>query len=358
MELLQSLQPRLENSLADASGYYYGTHGNQPHNNPKSTWPHAPNTNPGLSHLGGYVYQNEQHQDPYKGVILDPQQSRYPAQYLPSNLARDFPQAAEVGIQQVPQPQWQVNQENYKNPSQPKNPTANMGSSHPQQPYYNSYHAPQMPSNPVPRPIQASNPSMQSTGYGIKHEGPHAIRESYSTTQLPDANHSQQPTGAPMSRSQSYQSGNVFPRGGPPVPGTIGDRTYNSYSSHLVNPQDQYSASRMARTESGKGFSSMVFPPAPDSHGAHYYQDAIVQAGIQQYTVPRPQQGHDVRANDYPESVYPPTKQPVDLQHPLPGTDAGRSRTASSHPQFVSGPWASSTPPQPQPGQQPPARYE
>ncbi|KAJ6141339.1 hypothetical protein N7470_010235 [Penicillium chermesinum] len=321
-----SLHPEssLGNHLADSAAYYPSHHQTHNANHLASPWSHVPN--PHAQPAGGYMQQNEQHQGPFRGNPADPLQSRYISEFPPSHLTSGHSQILGIGAQ-VPQPQWQLEQKNYP---------------------ASSDHA--------LRPSQASNAAFHAAEFGIKQGLSQAPRESYSTSQLANSTNQHHPSGIPMSRSHSYQSSNGFPREGASAYGAIGDRPYNGYPTQTVTPQTQYPAMHMARTESGTGFSSMVFPRTSDSHGAHYYQDPIIQTGIHQYAPPKPQQGHVTHANDFSGVVYPSTEDHMEQQHEPPGTGPSRPRTASSHPQFVSGPWASSTPPQP--AQQPQARYD
>lgn len=344
----------LANNFTGSSGYYSGnlqSHIADPLN---SQWSQVPNIH--AQQTSGYGQENEPRQDPYRGISMGSQQPHYLSDYSRPHLAKTQSQPVGVGAPHIPQPQWRVEQHGYTNAPRSMGLTAIPSSSNQSQPYLASYPNSQTTSDPASRPSQASNSSFNSADHSVKQSGPQAIRESCSTTQLSDAANHHYTDGFPMSRSESYQSGGVLPREGISEAGTIGDRPYPGYHSQPTAPQGQYSASNMARTESGTGFNSMVFPPAPDSHGAHYYQDPIIQAGIQQYALPKPQHNNTGRINDFSGAAWQQSQQQLDAQHQPPSTDPGRPRTASSHPQFVSGPWASSTPPQSLPGQQPPAR--
>lgn len=118
--------------------------------------------------------------------------------------------------------------------------------------------------------------------------------------------------------------------------------------------QSQYESTGMGRTQSGPDRKPLGFPATIETQGdAKNYQNPLVQAGVQQY-LPRqlglhPTDGRDYRSagQSYPVSIASSNRDPHSRSNIS-------SRTAVSDPQFVSGPWASSTPPNPDRQPQPP----
>lgn len=131
-------------------------------------------------------------------------------------------------------------------------------------------------------------------------------------------------------------------------------------SSHLYPSSSaaysRYHSTSMGRTQSGPGVHSLGFPATPETQGnAQNYRNPLVEAGIQQY-IPQQHTGYPSSGSVHPGLGHSHQAGPsrgrqdewLSTNMPL--------RTAASDPQFISGPWASSTPP---PGESPRApRYQ
>lgn len=126
------------------------------------------------------------------------------------------------------------------------------------------------------------------------------------------------------------------------------------YSSGSV-AQGQYESTSMGRTQSGPDMKPLGFPATTETQrDAQNYQNPLVQAALQQY-LPQRHSLHATRGND-PRGAGQPhqVSTPSSSRNQWTGTNTSL-RTAASDPQFVSGPWASSTPPTHVPPQ--PPRY-
>lgn len=254
------------------------------------------------------------------------------------------------------QPPWQTTQHHMISNAPPQSVSTNSGSSGLSQSFFASYPTPQTtehpPGNFASQSSQSSSLSFPGGELSGSRAGLHAPYESVSAHSQDPTDHHHSTTGYPLSRSHSHQSA-AFQHEGHPDPSTR-NPPLHAYASQPSFSHHQYQVTDMARTQSGPGHSSQGFPAAPGNKGsAQYYQNPLVQAGVQQY-LPQHQGNHTTAAGVYPGTGYP-YHPPSDVQRHWSNSQVS-SRVAASDSQFVSGPWASSTPPSS--GPQHPHRYD
>lgn len=282
------------------------------------------------------AYRGEHLQEPFGGLSLRPQASQQYHQY-PSHNLRGYASSGSLPAGQLPglgtqlppsQPQWQPEQHGSYHSNAHPLPSAHFGAPDQVQPSSNAY------------------PNMQNTGsfpgdfggqgYGVPR-GP-----SSSNSHL--ESHSHPVPGQQMSRTHSQQA-DVYQRGDSRSD-TTGHSPFYGYMPQSSGLQNQYTGgAHIAPTVSGNGFNSAVLPAAPEPQGStRFYQNPIVQANVHQHPSPhhypnQHQTGHHARTDVHSSAG----KSGPAGQH-SPWNNVG-SRTAASDTQFVSGPWASSTPP-------------
>ena len=292
---------------------------------PRTHWIGNEDGSQGQSGSFNLNHANNSYQGHASGPILLPQQSTHgaPAGRLPNLRSEHRPS----------EPQWQVTQQpDLSNPA-----SQWMGSSNLPQLYFGSQHTSQAmgnaTSNMAPQSSHFSDPSILNREPSGSLTGLEPLHESFNTH---SGGQSQSPMQYPPDGSHSQQDASFYQQGfSGPSPGAHSAQAYQSQPS---SAHGQYHSTSMARAQSGPGFGALGFPAVPDTHGnAHQYQNPLVQVGAQQY-LPQQQADHPGATQQYHPG--PSTVQ----QGQRPGASAS-SRIATSDPQFVSGPWASSTPP-------------
>ncbi|KAJ5290651.1 uncharacterized protein N7443_010904 [Penicillium atrosanguineum] len=211
------------------------------------------------------------------------------------------------------------------------------GSSNLPQLYFGSQYTPQAmgssTSNMAPQSSHFSNPLNLSGEPSDGRTGPEPMHGSFNTH---SGGQLQSPMGYPLDGSHSQQVASFYQQGFSDQ--AAGAHSAQGYQSQPSSAHGQYHSTSMARAQSGPGFGALGFPAVPDTHGnSHQYQNPLVQVGAQQYL---PQQQADHLGATHQYHPGPPTVQ----QGQRSGAPAS-SRIATSDPQFISGPWASSTPP-------------
>jgi hypothetical protein len=251
------------------------------------------------------------------------------------------------------QPAWQLGEPHNKSSHLPQPSSDHYSISSLSQPFYGSQPIPQTsgqhlgdPSSRSSQPSIPYHPGSAHSGNQVETQQP---RSSLSAQSHGNANPANHMASHPLSRSQSHQSAGLqHDQQDGLAAGSHAQPSVHDYGPQLSNGQSSYQSTDMSRAQLGTGFNSMVFPAAPSAHGgAQHYQNPIVQAGVHHY-LPQQHQSStqsDVttqhRANYHSHSSQSWTN------------SASASRIAASDPQFVSGPWASSTPPTSGPPQQP-----
>ncbi|KAJ5924426.1 hypothetical protein N7466_008613 [Penicillium verhagenii] len=133
-----------------------------------------------------------------------------------------------------------------------------------------------------------------------------------------------------------------------------GNLQTHGYPQQPIPSHAQYASTNMASSQTGTGFNSMVFPPAPEPHNiGQFYQNPLAQASLHQY-LPQQQSidpGGNITGAGYPHKYLQSSGQ----YNQWPNADSHMSRISASDPQFVSGPWGSTPPTS---GPPPPTRYQ
>lgn len=192
----------------------------------------------------------------------------------------------------------------------------------------------------VPQGSRTSNPAPYEDECINLRAGSHGTRNSNSRDSQPSTQQSGTAVGYSASRSHPHQSDMYSRQVG------YGSNTA-AHSSSYIHPSssaayNQYQSTSMGRTQSGPGMHPRGFPTTPETHGnAQNYQNPLVKAGLQQY-LPR-QYANDSNAHPSHGHSYQAGGS-ADHQGQWPSSNTSL-RTAASDPQFVSGPWSSSTPP-------------
>ncbi|KAJ5167700.1 uncharacterized protein N7482_003294 [Penicillium canariense] len=270
----------------------------------------------------------------------DSQQACHMSAY-PSSI--DYPenQLPRLSTFLPPQPKWQL-EEHHANPRHaPEIPSGNYASSTLSQPYFNSYTTPQTtvqsPPNFASSSTQSSNPSHPGSAFSGSQEGLQHPQSTFSAHSHASTDQANVPAEHPLSQSHSHQS-----FGFQQDPQT----SLRGYPPQSLNDQGSYQSTSMSRTHSGAGFNSMVLLTTPEFHGgARYYQNPLIQTGIHQYLPPQPEIGTLNTTSVHTGTEYHPRGGQLSGYQGQWTNSAGGSRIAASDAQFVSGPWASSTPP-------------
>lgn len=199
------------------------------------------------------------------------------------------------------------------------------------------------PNDFVPLHPRTPNSAPYENEYLYLRAGSHGTRDSNSRDSQRSTQQSDTAVGYSASRSHPHQNDMFSRQAG------YGSNTAAHSSSH-IHPSssaayNQYQSTGMGRTQSGPGMHPLGFPATPETHGhAQNYQNPLVKAGLQQY-LPRQHTGYANDSSAHPtqgHSYQADTSAVHQGQWPSSNTSL---RTAASDPQFVSGPWASSTPP-------------
>ncbi|KAJ5584688.1 uncharacterized protein N7459_004488 [Penicillium hispanicum] len=271
---------------------------------------------------------------PFQPFTSDPYRHNSSA-YQPSGTLREGHIPSPGGGFPPSQPQWQLNQQ----PPFPHAPhqsiAPNFGTADLSQSFYGSCLTPQTtaqsPGDFASRSSLSSNPSLRGGDFGASRDNLQATQDPFLSNSRIGMDHTQSILGSPMSRSHLQQSTTFQQSRGP---GPVGYFPPYGYSSQSPIVQGQRHSTTMARTHSGTTYNSIASPTSLENHGrAHDYQNTPMQAGAQQYL---PHQPDNTSGTSGPLGVS-------QGQSTIP--DLRQSRIAASDPQFISGPWASSTPP-------------
>ncbi|KAJ6116013.1 hypothetical protein N7523_006430 [Penicillium sp. IBT 18751x] len=239
------------------------------------------------------------------------------------------------------EPQWQTTQQ----PALSNPPSQWMGSSNLPQFYPGSQYTSQAignsSSNMAPQSSHFSDPSLSNSESSGSRTGQEPMHKSFNTN---PGGQLQSPMGYSPDESHAQQDASLYRKGFSDL--ASGARSAQAYQSQPSSAHGHYHSTSMARTQSGPGFAALGFPAAPDTHGnAHQYQNPLVQVGAQQY-LPQQQADHPRTTHQY----HPGSSTGQQGQQSGASTS---SRIARSDPVFVSGPWASSTPPTSRAGRPP-----
>ncbi|KAJ6093358.1 hypothetical protein N7486_008647, partial [Penicillium sp. IBT 16267x] len=281
----------------ESSSYYPGNQlanhavGQQPFMG--NSWCHNPNVLAGQA--SGYNLQ--QHQDPYQNLAMGGPQPLHQMEAYSSPVA--IPEGQVSGVradQPPPQPQWRVEQQPIHQNAPHYTVSTNPGSTNPSRPYLGSYPTPQ---------TSGWSPGEFTSRSSLSSEHSHPGSDY-------NPNQSAQQAGHSMSRSQSNHS---------------------SFHQQPAPSHVQYSGTNMAGSQSGTGFNSMVFPPAPEAQPTgRFYQTPLAQAGPHQYL---PQQRPSNHGGNMPGVGYPHQyMQTTGQYNEWPSADPHLSRISASDPQF------------------------
>ncbi|KAJ5178765.1 hypothetical protein N7492_001975 [Penicillium capsulatum] len=291
------------------------------HNQPRQFWGGADGAG-----LGPNTYRGEHFQGAFSSSSLASQPSQSFHQYAPHDMS------GYASSGSLPSGQVQEHSTNFS-PSQHRWPE--------RAPVLNNAH--QLPEGQYgAQPPLGSYATMNSAGKfqgGLGGQGFGVARDPSSSSSYPQ-HHSHAAPAQQMSRTNSQQA-DMFPHGAP-RPDAPGQSFYG-YPPQPSNPQSQYtSGTHMAPTGLGSGFNSAVFPSVPESQSSgRFYQNPLVQASVHQYLNPH-QTGPHVGADVHSSA----SRSDRNSQHGHWGDVGSRaSKITPSDPQFISGPWASSTPP-------------
>lgn len=248
------------------------------------------------------------------------------------------------------QPQWQLEARSTKssNMSQPSSDHYSMSSL--SQPFFGSspFSQPseQHTGELASRPSQSSSSSHPGSTYSGNHEETPQPRSSLAAYFYADKTQVTSLAGHPLSRSQSQQSSG-FPHDERKdrAAGSHAQPSSHDYGPQSSNGQNLYQNTCTSQMPPDSGFNSSRFPATQGTlGGAQHYQNPIVQAGVLHY-LPQPQSGTQNDAISQHGTHYHPQFRQAPLHQSSWVTSANGSRIAASDPQFVSGPWASLSPP-------------
>ncbi|KAJ5390882.1 uncharacterized protein N7496_001950 [Penicillium cataractarum] len=232
------------------------------------------------------------------------------------------------------QPQWQLegHQRKSSNVTPPSSDQYSLSSL--SQPFHGSNATPQ-------------TSGLHSRGLASRSSHPSIASQSGDAYSGNPANPANTLAGHPLSRSQSHQNtGFQYEQQAGLAAASYAQPSSYDYGPQLPNAQGSFQSPDMLRMQPGTRFNSGFFAAGPSVHGdAQVYQYPISQAGVRQYLPPQHQGSSQHDGTNHHAANY----------HPQPGqftanqgqwtTPTSASRIAASDPQFVSGPWASSTPP-------------
>ena len=257
------------------------------------------------------------------------------------------------------QPQWQLEARSTKLSNMSQHSSDNYSVSSLSQPFFGSspFSQPgeQHTGDLASRPSQSSCSSHPGSTYsGGNHEETPQPRSSLAAYSHPDKTQVASLAGHPLSRPHSQQSlGFPHDQRKDLATGSHAQPSSLDYGPQSSNGQNLYQNTYTSQMPPDSVFNSSRFTATQGTlGGAQHYQNPIVQAGVLHYLPPQPQSGTQNDAISQHGTHYHPQFHQASL-HQDPGmTSANGSRIAASDPQFVSGPWASSTPPTSGPSQQ------
>lgn len=295
----------------------------------------------------------------YRNFAMESQQSSQMSAYG-SSVAYPGNQHSGLNHLGLPssQPQWQPEGHSTKSSHAPQPSSNHYSLSTLSQPFYGSSPISQArgqhPGELTSRPSQLSNPSHSGSTYSGYQEEIQHPRGSLSAHSYADKDQATSVASLPLSRSQSHQSAGLEHHQLDGLAARANAQpSLHDHGPQQSNAQNSYHSTDISRMQPNPGFNSMGFPAAPSTHGgAQNYQNPIVQAGVQHYLPPQPQSStHNDAVSQHGAHYHQQSSQlPVHRGSWVISTSA--SRIASSDPQFVSGPWATSAPPTSGPPQQ------
>lgn len=302
-----------------------------------NSWGHNPN-GPTPQATG---FNPQHHTGHYSTLAANPQTSHQMPSFSPSAPMHEG-QAPEPRTDlHPPQPEWRVGQQQSLQRGPQQDFSIPPGLSSGPQPYLGlngAAHPPDWSRGEfASQPSSSSNPLLPGSNYNGRL-GLNTSSDAAMHMQM-HATNAQNTAAYPLSRSQSHH-GTLYQQTGHALD-SVGSASSHGFSQQSPPyPYDQYSSASMARTQSGTGFNSMVFPPASETQsGAQYYQNPLVQAGMHQYLhQPQKQQSGDSVTPGY--SIQ--NQHAAGQENPWATSDPRLSRSAASDPQFISGPWGSS----------------
>lgn len=192
------------------------------------------------------------------------------------------------------------------------------------------------------------DPSFSGPGPGLKRQESHPVLgsyASYTSNSIMGQPHSV--SGYPLSRSHSEHGPNAPPQ----IPFSFQNATHPPTSRYIPQPNFHGHVHGASLTQPGTAISSHTVLGAPTLQtGPQYYQNPLVQAGVNRYLpsqIHQPSSGTVYTGTAQQHNAYPGQgdRRPAGDSNPGVGPVLEPSRTAASDPQFVSGPWASSSTP-------------
>lgn len=293
------------------------------------------------------TWTNAQMTQPYPGgSTVDPTTGRYRSfpidSQQPSRISAYGPSMAYAGNQHssfihpgIPpsHPQWQLEGHQTKSNNVPQPSSDHYSLSSLSQRFHGS--------NAIPQ-----TSGLHSGGSASRSSHPSIVSQPGNAYNGNQANPANTLAGHLLSRSQSHQN-TGFPY---EQQAGLAAVSYAQPSSHDDGPpppnaQGSFQNPDILRMQHGIGFNSAFFPAAPTAHGAQIYHNPTMQAGVHQYLPPQPQGSSQNDGTNHHAANYHPQPSQFTAHQGQWTTPTSASRIAASDPQFVSGPWASSTPP-------------
>lgn len=280
------------------------------------------------------------------GPIADPTTERYRSfpinSQQPSHISAYAPSIGYTGNQHPgfihsgmppPQPQWQLEGHQTKSSNVP-------------QPSSDQYSL-----SSLPQPFHGSNtiPSTSGLLYGgsaSRSSHPSIASHPGNVYSGNQSNPGNTLAGHPLSRSQSHQNaGFQYEQQAGLAAASYAQPSSHDYGPRPPNAQGSFQNPGILRMQHGTGFNSGFFPAGPTAHGAHIYHNPTMQAGVHQYLPPQPQGSSQNDGTHHHAANYHAQSGQSTAHQGQWTTPTSASLIAASDPQFVSGPWASSTPP-------------
>ncbi|CEJ56674.1 hypothetical protein PMG11_02874 [Penicillium brasilianum] len=290
----------------------------------------------------------------YRSFPIDSQQLSHISAYAPSVAYTGSQHSGFAHATILPsQPQWQLEGHETKSNHSHQPSSFQYSLSNLSQPFHGSSAISQTSglhsggsasrsSHPsiAPQPGNAYSGNQADTQYnrGSLSAHPHANANANAANTLP---------GHPLSRSQSHQTpGYQYGQQAELAAVSYSQPFSNNFGPQLSNAHGSSQNPDMLQIQPGIGFNSGDFSAGSSAHGgAQPYQNPIVQAGVRQYLPSLPQSSSQNDGNNHNGAHYHPQHGQFTAHQGQWTTPEGTSRIAASDPQFVSGPWASSTPP-------------
>ena len=248
------------------------------------------------------------------------------------------------------QPQWQLEARSTKSSNMSQPPSDHDSMSSLSRPFFgsNPFFQPteQHTGEPTSRPSQSSTSSHLASSYSGNHEETPQPRSSLAAYSYADKTQVTSLAGHPLSRSPSQQNWGFPHDQRKDLAGSHAEPSLYDYGPHLSNGQNLYQNSCMSQMPPDSVFNSSRLPATQGTlGGAQHYQNPIIQAGVLHYLPPQPQSGTQNDAISQHGTHYHSQFRQLPLNQSPWVTSANGSRIAASDPKFVSGPWASFSPP-------------